>query len=263
MWDGIDEPLAEGAWPLLAASAKPYHAHSQTPKPMDRGDMDAVKADFVRAAGMADEAGFDLLEIHMAHGYLLANFLSPLTNLRDDEYGGAIENRMRFPLEVFEAVRGAWPDEKPILVRLSAIDWKEGGQTIEDSIEVARALKVRGCDLIDVSSGHTADDEEPELARCYQVPFAERIRFEAGIPTMTVGAISRHGEINAILASGCADLCALARPHLFDPHFTLRAAAEQQYHDVAWPKQYGPAQPPPRERLRWFERERKKRKGLL
>jgi anthraniloyl-CoA monooxygenase len=259
LWEGYDEPLEKGAWPLLSASARPYHSYSQVPQEMGRAEMDRVTADFVRAAEMADEAGFDLLEVHMAHGYLLASFLSPLTNRRDDAYGGPIEQRMRYPLEVFSAVRAVWPEEKPVAVRLSAIDWKEGGQTIEDSIAVGRALKAAGCDLIDVSSGHTADDEEPELGRCYQVPFAERIRLEVGIATVAVGAITRHGEINAILASGCADLCALARPHLFDPHFTLRAAAEQQYPDARWPVQYETARPEPREKLRWFERERKRR----
>jgi anthraniloyl-CoA monooxygenase len=158
-------------------------------------------------------------------------------------------------------VRAAWPG--PLSVRLSAVDWKDGGQTVEDSIEVARALKERGCAVIDVSTGHTDHDEEPELARCFQVPFAERIRFEAGIPTITVGAISKHGEINAILASGCADLCALARPHLFDPYFTLHAAAEQQYHDQYYPPQYLAAKPEPREKLPWLERERKKRERLF
>jgi anthraniloyl-CoA monooxygenase len=250
LWEGYDEPLEQGAWPLLSASARPYHDYSQVPKEMGRAEMDAVKADFVRAAEMAHEAGFDLLEVHMAHGYLLASFLSPLTNLRKDAYGGPIEQRMRYPLEVFAAVRAVWPEEKPMAVRLSAIDWKEGGQTIEDSVAVARALEEAGCDLIDVSSGHTADDEEPELARCYQVPFAERIRLEVGIPTVAVGAITRHGEINAILASGCADLCALARPHLLDPHFTLRAAAEQEYADMRWPVQYETAKPEPRETSR-------------
>lgn len=260
MWDGHDQPLDEGAWPILSASAVPYHKWSQVPKAMDKADMDRVKADYVRAAGMAVEAGFDMLEIHMAHSYLLASFLSPLTNRRTDEYGGGIGGRMRYPLEVFRAVREAWPEDKPISVRISAIDWKEGGQAIEDSIEFARALKGAGCDIVDVSTGHTDDDESPELARCYQVPFAERIRFGAGIPTIAVGAISRHGEINAILASGSADLVALARPHLFDPHFTLRAAAEQGFYDQPWPKQYGPAKPPPREKLPWLERERRKRR---
>jgi anthraniloyl-CoA monooxygenase len=214
----------------------------------------------VRAARMAVEAGFDMLELHMAHSYLLASFLSPLANRRTDEYGGAPGARMRYPLEVFRAVREAWPEEKPISVRISAIDWKDGGQAIEDSIEFAKALREAGCDIVDVSTGHTDDDEKPELGRCYQVPFAERIRMGAGIPTIAIGAISRHGEINAILASGCADLVALARPHLFDPHFTLRAAAEQGWHEEPWPKQYGPAKPPPREKLPWLERERKKRR---
>jgi anthraniloyl-CoA monooxygenase len=260
MWDGHDQPVEEGAWPILSASAVPYHRHSQVPRAMDRADMDRVKADYVRAARMAEEAGFDLLEIHMAHSYLLASFLSPLTNRRSDEYGGAAGGRMRYPLEVFSAVRAVWPSAKPISVRISAIDWKEGGQTIEDSIAFARALRDAGCDAIDVSTGHTDDDEKPELARCYQVPFAERIRLGAGIPTIAVGAISRHGEINAILASGCADLVALARPHLFDPNFTLRAAADQGHHAQAWPRQYGPAKPPPREKLPWLERERKRRR---
>jgi len=260
MWEGHDEPLAEGAWPILSASAIPYHAYGRVPKAMDRSDMDRVKADYVRAAGMAEEAGFDMIELHMAHSYLLASFLSPLTNHRKDEYGGAPGARMRYPLEVFRAVRAAWPKEKPISVRISAIDWKKGGQTIDDSIAFALSLKEAGCDIVDVSTGHTDDDETPELARCYQVPYAERIRMGAGIPTIAVGAISRHGEINAILASGCADLVALARPHLFDPHFTLRAAAEQQWHEEPWPKQYGPAKPPPREKLPWLEREKRKRR---
>jgi anthraniloyl-CoA monooxygenase len=260
MWEGHDQPLDQGAWPILSASAVPYHEHGAVPKAMDRADMDKVKADYVRAARMAQEAGFDLLELHMAHSYLLASFLSPLTNRRQDEYGGAVGARMRYPLEVFRAVRAAWPAEKPISVRLSAIDWKEGGQTIEDSIAFASALKEAGCDVVDVSTGHTDTSEKPELARCYQVPFAERIRLGAGLPTIAVGAISRHGEINAILASGCADLVALARPHLFDPHFTLRAAAEQEYHRQPWPPQYGPAKPPPREKLPWLERERRKRR---
>ena len=258
MWEGIDEPLDRGAWPIVAPSARPYMKHSQVPAPLDRAGMDRIRDDFVRAAEMATEAGFDLVEIHLAHGYLLGSFLSPLTNVRDDDYGGPIENRMRFPLEVFRAVRAVWSGA--MSARISAIDWKDGGQTIEDSIVVARALQAAGCDVLDVSSGHTDLDEEPTYRRCYQVPFAEQIRFETGMPTMTVGAISRHGEINAILASGCADLCALARPHLYDPYFTLHAAAEQQVRDVAWPDQYGPARPIPRETLRWFEREKKKRR---
>jgi anthraniloyl-CoA monooxygenase len=260
MWEGIDRPLDAGNWPILSASPLRYFPESQVPKEMDRADMDRVKADFVRAAGMADEAGFDLLEIHFAHGYLLASFLSPLTNRRRDAYGGPIANRMRWPLEVFEAVRAAWPAAKPISVRLSAIDWHPQGQTIEDSIAVAKALRERGCDVVDVSSGHTSPEEKPDLARCYQVPFSERIREEAGIPTMTVGAISRHGEVNAILAAGEADLVVLARPHLFDPYFTLHAAAELGHREQHWPDQYMPAKPAPREKLPWLERERRKRK---
>ncbi|MCZ6786930.1 MAG: bifunctional salicylyl-CoA 5-hydroxylase/oxidoreductase [Planctomycetota bacterium] len=260
MWEGIDEPLSDGNWPIVSASPIRYFQNSQVPKEMDRADMDQVKADFVRATTMADEAGFDLLEIHLAHGYLLASFLSPLTNIRTDEYGGPIGNRMRYPLEVFAAVREVWPDHKPISVRVSAIDWKEGGQTIEDTIAVVRALTDLGLDLVDVSSGHTTPDEDPEYGRCYQVPFSDRIRKEAGIPTMTVGAISTHGEVNSILIQGSADLCVLARPHLYDPYFTLHAAAEQEHDDQYWPPQYGPGKPVPREKLRWFERRRLKKK---
>jgi len=258
MWEGIDRPLDEGAWSILSASPLPYLPESQVPKEMDRSDMDAVVADYVRATRMAEDAGFDMLEVHFAHGYLLANFLSPLTNRRTDGYGGAIANRMRFPLEVFEAVRANWPDGKPISVRVSAIDWHPEGQTIEDTIAVVRALQERGVDVIDVSSGHSSTDEVPDLDRCYQVPFSERIRLECGVPTIAVGAISNHGEINAILASGQADLVALARPHLYDPYFTRHAAAEQEVYDVRWPDQYGPGAPVPREKLRWLERERRK-----
>jgi len=262
MWDGIDEPLETGGWPILAPSALPLLPHSQVPRAMDRADMDRVKADFVRATGMADEAGFDMIELHLAHGYLLATFLSPLSNVRDDEYGGPIQNRMRYPLEVFGAVRAAWPAPRPMSVRISAIDWKQGGQTIEDSIVLAKALKDLGCDIIDVSSGHTDPDEDPIYGRCYQVPFSERVRREAGIPTMAVGAVGNAGTVNSLLASGQADLCALARPHLFDPYLTLHAAAEQAYHQQPWPRQYAPGKPEPREKLPWLEREKKRRLRL-
>ncbi|MHC4452449.1 MAG: bifunctional salicylyl-CoA 5-hydroxylase/oxidoreductase [Planctomycetota bacterium] len=258
MWDGIDQPLTEGAWPIMAASPIPYMVDSQIPKEMGREDMAKVVANFASAAAMSDEAGFDMLEVHFAHGYLLAGFLSPLTNARTDEYGGSIDNRMRFPLEVFRAVRAVWPQGKPISVRVSAIDWHEDGQKIEDTIAVVNALKESGVDIVDVSSGHTATDEQPDYDRCYQVPFSERIRLATGVPTMTVGAISNHGEINAILASGEADLVVMARPHLYDPYFTRHAAAEQQYHGLGWPKQYGPGAPEPRPKLRWLERERRK-----
>ncbi|MFM7346063.1 MAG: bifunctional salicylyl-CoA 5-hydroxylase/oxidoreductase [Tagaea sp.] len=236
-WEGIDDPLPEGNWPLIAASPLPYKKGSQTPREMTRADMDKVKADFVRAAKLAEQAGFDMLELHMAHGYLLATFLSPLTNRRADEYGGALENRLRYPLEVFDAVRAAWPAAKPMSVRISATDWKEGGTTAQDAVAIAKALKAHGCDIVDVSTGQTVDDDSPVYGRLYQTPFADRIRHEAGIPTMTVGAISTWADANTILAAGRADLCVLARAHLFDPYWTRHAAQEQGY-DLPWPPQY-------------------------
>ena len=225
IWDGMDEPLEEGAWPLIAASAVPYYPHSQVPKAMTRADMDQVRDDFVRAARRADRAGFDMLELHCGHGYLLASFISPLTNRRDDEYGGSLENRLRYPLEVFGAIRAAWPAAKPMSVRISATDWKEGGLTGEESVEVARMFARAGCDLIDVSTGQTVHDAEPVFGRMFQTPFSDKIRNEAGIATMAVGAISSADQINTILAAGRADLVAIGRGHLTDPSLTLRAAA--------------------------------------
>ena len=239
-WEGIDKPLTDGNWPLIAASALPYKKGSQVPKAMDRADMDAAKADFVRAAGFALAAGFDMIEIHMAHGYLLAGFLSPLTNVRTDEYGGSIDNRMRFPLEVFDAMRAVWPAEKPISVRISATDWKEGGNTGADAVEIAKRLKAHGADIIDVSAGQTVDDDHPVYGRLFQTPFADRIRQEADVPTMTVGNISSWADCNTILAAGRADLCVLARAHLYDPYWTRHAAFEQGY-EMKWPPQYGSA----------------------
>jgi anthraniloyl-CoA monooxygenase len=206
---------------------------------MDRADMDRVRDDFVRAAGMADEAGFDMLELHMAHGYLLASFLSPLTNLRTDEYGGSIDARLRYPLEVFDAVRAAWPAHKPISVRISATDWKVGGNDGDDAVAIARALEAHGVDIVDVSSGQTVSDDAPEYGRLYQTPYADRIRHEVGIPTMTVGGISSFEDVNSILAAGRADLCVLARAHLFDPYWTRHAAYELG-HATRWPPQYAP-----------------------
>ena len=237
LWEGIDEPLPEGNWPLISASPIPYLPHSQTPKAMDRADMDKVRADFVRATRMADEAGFDIIEVHMAHGYLLASFISPLTNRRDDEYGGPIENRMRFPLEVFDAVRAAWPQGKPISVRISATDWAPGGFTPEDAVVVAKMLKAHGCDVIDVSAGQTVPDARPQYGRLFQTPFADRVRHEAEMATMTVGNIASWSDVNSILAAGRADLCVLARAHLYDPYWTRHAAYEQGY-DLPWPPQY-------------------------
>jgi anthraniloyl-CoA monooxygenase len=237
MWEGMDEPLPEGNWPLLAASAIPYLSHGQVPKAMDRADMDQVKRDFVRAVEMTNEAGFDHLELHFAHGYLLASFISPLTNRRDDEYGGAIENRMRFPLEVFDAVRRAWPQPKPIGVRLSATDWMPDGLSLEDLLAAARLLQQHGCDVLDISAGQTLPDARPRYGRLFQTPFSELVRIEVGIPTMTVGAISSWEDVNSIIAAGRADLCVLARAHLYDPYFTRHAAREQGF-DLEWPEQY-------------------------
>jgi anthraniloyl-CoA monooxygenase len=236
-WEGIDEPLADGNWQILAPSPIPYLAHSQVPKPMDRADMDQVRDDFVRAARMAEQAGFDIIELHFAHGYLLASFLSPLTNKRTDEYGGALEKRMRFPLEVFDAVRKVWPQAKPISVRISATDWMPDGFTPDDAVAVARALKAHGCDVIDVSAGQTVPEAKPVYGRLFQTPFADRVRHEADMPTMTVGNISSWSDVNSILAAGRADLCVLARAHLYDPYWTRHAAYEQGY-DLPWPPQY-------------------------
>jgi anthraniloyl-CoA monooxygenase len=237
MWEGIDEPLGDGNWPLLAASPLRYRWDSQVPKAMDRADMDRVRDDFVRAARLADEAGFDLLELHFAHGYLLSTFITPLANRREDEYGGSLANRMRYPLEVFDAVRAVWPAAKPMSVRISATDWAPGGMDGPDSVEVARMLRAHGCDIVDVSAGQTVVEAKPVHGRLFQTPFADRIRHEAQIPTMTVGNISSYADVNSILVSGRADLCVLARAHLFDPYWTRHAAAEQGY-ELAWPEQY-------------------------
>jgi len=238
MWEGMDEPLPEGAWPILSASATPYFPHSQMPRAMDRADMDRVKAEFVAATERAVRCGFDMLELHCAHGYLLGSFLSPLTNLRQDEYGGRIENRLRYPLEVFDAMRAAWPAERPMSVRISATDWKEGGLDDADCLAIARAFAAHGCDLIDVSTGQTVHDAEPVYGRMFQVPWSDMIRNEAGIATMCVGSITAADQVNTILAAGRADLVALARPHLTDAAFTLRAAAQYGVRDVASPPQY-------------------------
>ncbi len=237
LWEGDNQPLAEGNWPVLAPSAIPYYPHSQVPREVTRADMEAVTADFVRATRLAIEAGFDLLEIHMAHGYLLAGFISPLTNRRTDGYGGTLENRMRFPLEVFDAVRAAWPAERPMSVRISAVDWHPGGQEPEDAVEVARMLQAHGCDIVDVSAGQTVPDQRPVYGRLLQTPFADRIRHEVGIATMAVGNISSYADVNTILAAGRADLCLLARAHLWDPYWTRHAAWELGA-PLPWPGPY-------------------------
>jgi len=237
-WDGIDQPLEEGGWPLLSASAIPYLKHSTVPKAMDRVDMDRVKADFVAATRRAAEAGADWLEFHAAHGYLISSFLSPLTNRREDEYGGSYENRARYPLEVFAAVREAWPEDKPISVRLSCHDWTEGGNTPEDAAIFARMFKDAGADLIDCSSGQVWKEEKPVYGRLFQTPFSDKIRNEIGIPTIAVGAISEADHANSIISAGRADLCAVARPHLADPAWALHEAAKIGLKNVPWPKQY-------------------------
>jgi anthraniloyl-CoA monooxygenase len=238
-WDGEDLPLPEGNWPLVSASPQQYldgvshWSHAMTP-----ADMDRVHDDFVRAARLAAEAGFDWLELHCAHGYLLSSFISPLTNQRTDDYGGSLANRLRYPLEIFSAIRAVWPQERPISVRISAHDWVEGGITPDDAVEIARAFKAVDADLIDCSSGQVSKEQKPVYGRMYQTPFADRIRNEAGIATMAVGAISEADHVNSIIAAGRADLCAIARPHLANPAWTLLEAARIGYTDVEWPKQY-------------------------
>ena len=237
-WDGIDQPLEEGAWPLISASALPYLKHSPVPKAMDRTDMDRVKADHVAAAMRAAEAGVDWLELHCAHGYLLSSFLSPLTNRREDEFGGSHENRARFPLEVFRAVREVWPEDRPISVRLSCHDWYEGGNTPDDAVIFAKMFKDAGADLIDCSSGQVWKEEKPVYGRLFQTPFSDKVRNEVGIPTIAVGAISEADHANSIIAAGRADLCAVARPHLADPSWLMHETAKIGIKSVAWPKQY-------------------------
>ncbi len=239
-WDGAgaDQPLPTGNWPLLSASARPYLPDGAVPRAMDRADMDRVKADFVAATRRAAAAGFDWLELHGAHGYLLSAFISPLTNHRSDAYGGSLDNRLRYPLEVLAAMRAAWPAERPISVRISAHDWVEGGITPEDAVAIARAFKAAGADLIDVSSGQVSPDQKPTYGRMYQTPFADRIRQEAGIATMAVGAISEADHVNAIVSAGRADLCAVGRPHLANPAWTLAEAARIGYLPMPWPRHY-------------------------
>jgi anthraniloyl-CoA monooxygenase len=235
-WEG-DRPLERGGWELIAPSPLPFAPGWPTPRAMNRADMESVCGDFVRATRMADAAGFDMLELHMAHGYLLATFLSPLTNERQDEYGGDVAGRLSFPLEVLRAARAAWPAAKPLCVRISATDWAEGGTGSADRIAIARALHSAGADLVDVSAGSTVPHQKPVYGRMYLVPFSEEIRLEAGVPTMAVGNIQDVDQANTILAAGRADLVVMARAHLFDPYLTLHAAASYGV-DAPWPSQY-------------------------
>jgi len=236
-WHGMDEPLPAGNWPILAPSAIPWTTRNQVPKPMTRQDMDRVLTEHVEAAERADRAGFDWLEVHMAHGYLLATFLSPLTNERKDEYGGSLENRMRYPLEVFDAVRRAWPAHKPMSIRVSATDWAPGGFEPADAVRVAQRFQEHGLDVMDVSAGQTVSHAKPVYGRQFQTPFAERVRLEAHLPTMAVGNISSYTDINTILCAGRADLTCLARAHLFNPYFARHAAIDQGY-KMPWPDPY-------------------------
>ncbi|HEY6752480.1 MAG TPA: bifunctional salicylyl-CoA 5-hydroxylase/oxidoreductase [Rubrobacteraceae bacterium] len=237
-WEGMDEPLEENNWEVSAPSPVPWSEESHQPREMSRAEMVEILAAFVRATEMGRRAGFDMLELHCAHGYLLSAFITPLLNQRTDEYGGSLENRLRFPLEVFRAMRAVWPEEKPMSVRISATDWVEDGINDDDAVEIAHAFYEAGADLIDVSAGQTSPDAKPVYGRMFQTPFSDRIRNELDIATMAVGNIFEADHVNSIIAAGRADLCALARPHLSDPYWTLHRAAELRYDGVPWPKQY-------------------------
>ncbi len=240
MWEGMDEPLERDNWAVVGPSAIPYAPANQVPLEMSRAQMEEIRAAFVRAAEMGLAAGFDMLELHCAHGYLLSSFITPLRNRRTDEYGGSLENRLRYPLEVFRAMRAVSPKERPMSIRISATDWVNGGVSGDDAVEIARAFKAAGADLIDVSTGQTSPDAKPVYGRMFQTPYADKIRNEVGIATMAVGNITDVDQVNAILAGGRADLVALGRPHLADPFWTLHAAAQLGYRDAAWPVQYLP-----------------------
>jgi anthraniloyl-CoA monooxygenase len=238
-WEGMDEPLDSGNWPLIAASDVPWSDANQTPRPMTRADMDMVRDQFVAATRMAIDAGFDMVEMHAAHGYLLSSFITPMQNHRTDDYGGSLENRLRFPLEVFTAMRAAWPSHKPMSVRISATDWMgDQGVTPEEAVRIAQAFHEAGADLIDVSAGQTWADCQPVYGRMFQTPFADQVRNEARVSTMAVGNIYETDHVNSILAAGRADLVALGRPHMIDPMWTLRAAAQHGYRGVAVPPAY-------------------------
>jgi anthraniloyl-CoA monooxygenase len=252
-WEGIDQPLDAGGWELIAPSPLPYLDHSQVPREMNRDDMDRVRDAMVAAFVRAARAGFDMAELHCAHGYLLAGFLSPVTNHRSDEYGGSMENRLRYPLEVFDACRAAWPDDRPMSIRISAHDWMPDGNTGDDAVEIARAFKAHGCDLINISSGQTDSREQPVYGRMFQTPFSEQVRLTVDIPTVVAGNIFTADQVNTVIAAGRSDLVALARTHLYNPYFTQQAAAHYGYDEMGWPDQYASAK---FAAFREFERER-------
>ena len=224
-------------WQTIAPSPIAFARDGAVPREMDRADMDRLIEAYANATRMSDQAGFDFIELHFAHGYLLSTFISPLSNTRNDQYGGSLANRLRFPMEVFEAVRAAWPQDKPTCVRVSAYDWAEGGTTIDDAIAIGRMLKGAGNDILSVSTGGVIG-VRPPTGRLYQATFSDQIRNELKITTMNVGAMASHGDINSMIAAGRADMCALARGHLFDPYFVRHAAHQQDYEDLGWPNEY-------------------------
>ena len=237
-WEGMDQPLSKNNWELLSASAIAWSDSNDTPREMTRDDMDVVKQQFVDAVARAERAGFDMIELHAAHGYLISSFISPLSNTRTDEYGGSLENRMRYPLEVFEAMRLAWPESKPMSVRISATDWAENGITPEEAVDIAKRFDAAGSDIIDVSAGQTSIEAQPVYGRMFQTPFSDRIRNEAGLSTMAVGNIFEPDHVNSILMAGRADLVCLARPHLANPYWTLHAATQLGDRHESWPLPY-------------------------
>jgi anthraniloyl-CoA monooxygenase len=229
MWEGMDEPLPDGNWPVVGPSPLAYSSASQVPHELDVADMRTIRDEFVACACRATDAGFDLMELHCAHGYLLSSFLSPLTNHRTDEYGGTLAGRLRYPLEVFDAVRAVWPASKPMSVRISATDWYPGGTDADDAVAIAAAFAAHGADAIDVSTGQVVKEEQPAFGRSYQTPYADRIANTVDIAVIAVGAISSAEDVNALILAGRADLAALGRTHLYDPMWTLHAAADQEY----------------------------------
>jgi anthraniloyl-CoA monooxygenase len=238
MWEGMDQPLGQDDWELIGPAPLRYSPANQQPRPMTRRDMEEVLYAFVKATDMGERAGFDMIELHCAHGYLLSSFITPLSNDRTDEYGGSLENRLRYPLEVFSAMRSVWPEHKPMSVRISATDWVKGGVDGAEAVTIARAFVAAGADIIHVSTGQTSPASKPVYGRMFQTPFSDWIRNEAKVPTIAVGNITEIDQINAIIAAGRADLVSLGRPHLADPQWTQRAAAQMGWRDQWWPPQY-------------------------
>jgi anthraniloyl-CoA monooxygenase len=234
----MDQPLESNNWPVIGPSMLPYSPKNQIPREMTRDDMAQVKAEFVTAVQLSIECNFDMLELHAAHGYLLSSFITPLSNTRTDEYGGSLENRLRYPLEVFRGMRESWPAERPMSVRISATDWVEGGVTGADAVLIARAFMDAGADIIHVSTGQTSSESRPVYGRMFQTPFSDWVRNEGRIPTIAVGNITDIDQVNSIIAAGRADLVSLGRPHLSDPNWTLRAAAQLGWREQPWPPQY-------------------------